>query len=504
MLPSRQIGELLRILDAFGKQTAKPITWRQSKVRELSEKFSSSTPESDERAWSKEIFGGDDHEDEYVRLRSKLKRKLVDQLFSLRLERGSALRKAMYHNYRTLFAIKTLLLLGGRSVAIWLVAPALERARKFELTMDQVELLSILRQHATLTGDKLKFAQYAAELNEVMKIRLAELRMSFLLQRVEIEAVGRAGPSDVLRKVASQSLPEAREIFDEFPTFVIGLGYFRLAATHAEVEEDHSSCVKITQGAENFLSRFAHQSSISFLGEFAIKRLASAVALFDLEQASEAMKLCERYYAYGVNSWFVWKGYEFKILMHTLRFEDAARVHTEVTSHDRYLAQSEQVRQRWTLYGHYVILAQSHERQIDSPALRRVVRSGIHQVPIFARDKAGYNISLLILRYLILLIEGDIDAIIGQSEALAQYLRRHLRGKRETALYSFIKTLSLLEKSGFQLESIRSRASRFVVQFSRKEREEIDEAQILPFSYMWRLIVEAAERLETRRHSPIP
>src|SRR5438105_14203317 len=106
------ISELTRIIYTFGNKRAKLLLAdkNKSKLRLLAGKFRESV-QRDEEAWAHEITGSGRHALPYLKLRSRLKVRLIDDLFHLEFQTGSALRKAVYRNYKLLFAIRTLLLL---------------------------------------------------------------------------------------------------------------------------------------------------------------------------------------------------------------------------------------------------------------------------------------------------------------------------------------------------------------------------------------------------------
>ncbi|GEM_PF-3531232 len=499
---AQHIRELTRIINTFGGQRAKYLFSQKrssSKLGRLASHFVSSS-EPNESKWAQELLAVQPASPSYVRLRSSLKRRLLDSLFHLQL-RGSVLRKAIYRNLKITFMVKTLLLLGGRRVAMWLIPSALERARVFELTSDRIEFLIILRQNAALNGDKRNFERYSQELEEVLRLRNAELRVSYLGQSIDVESVARAAVSETVEKIAHDAVIEVRGLFDSYPTFNIGLGYYRIATLLAEIRGEHERCIRLTEQADRFFAKYPHLRSPTFDGEFALKRLASAVSIRHISSAKEAVELCTKYYPKGLNNWFIWKGFEFQLCMQMLEFQNADIILNEVATHERFASQPEQVTQKWLLYGYYLFVVQGILNGVETPEMQRAMRAILRQVPIYAKDKAGYNISLLVIRYLVLLWQGDFNTITDQSEALSQYLRRHLRTRRESALFCFLKALLLLEKHAFRLSEVNSKAGKLITQFQEKERDEIDETQIIPFSFLWSLIQKGIEHSMERRHA---
>src|SRR5439155_22433711 len=115
----------------------------------------------------------------------------------------------------------------------------------------------------------------------------------------------------------------------------------------------------------------------------------------------------------------------------------------------------EQVREKWQLYGHYLTFLESESLEYHPTFERNPLARLVRDVPVYAKDKVGYNISLLILQYLILARTGNLGEIVRHADALSQYLRRHLKHTRSTQLYAFISALVLLEKYEFDVPKVR-------------------------------------------------
>jgi hypothetical protein len=486
----QQLRELQRIIGNFGSKSSKSLFSQKAKKSQLSQLAHKIADPGDrnEQAWASEICGTDAHDQTYLRLRSYLKRRLLGQLFHLDIRTGSEYRKAIYRSAQDVFCIRMLVMFGARNLGMWLIPRALERARKYELTQDHIELLILLRQDATINGYKKKFAHYAKELDRSVSLRSTEMTMQAMNGQISVEIVGKAQVSERAKVLAMAARPKAAVLFREHPTFNVGLSYYRIASLATESADDSRKLFQVCDEAEKFLDRFPHLNSPLYTGQFAVKRLSSAIAIQDFAGAREAVASCERSFPSTTNNWFIWKESEMHLLLHTQQWQDAAALHTRIVGHERFPVQPEQVRQKWTLLGNYVIFASGVQGIVVSAAQQRGLSHALQEVPIYKKDKVGYNASLFILQYLILASRGDYDGLIKKSEAIGKYVIRHLRDSRQTPLYGFLKTLVLLNKYDYDLERVRKRAHRFIEQFHRFGRETVDETQTLRFDMMWEWI----------------
>jgi hypothetical protein len=487
-----QLREIQRIISNFGDKSSKSLflpNKKNTQLRLLARKIASHEA-FEEQEWAKKICNTGENDQTYIRLRSQLNRRMVGLLFHLDIRKGAAIRKAIYNSARDMFCIRILVMFGARTVAMRYVPRALERARKYELTQDRIELLLFLRRDATLNGDCAKFAHCASELDEAEGIRAAEMKMQRMNEEISVELTVRVNPNEKVKALAILSVPEASVLFKRHQTFNIGLNYFRIATLASQIAEDSRKTLELCNQAEQFLNRFPRLVSPLYIGQFALTRMNSAFSEGHYETALTAKSACETAFPEGNNNWFIWKEIEFLICMHTNRFSNAMSIHHQIVHHARFPSQTEQVREKWTLFGHYVQLALWKELSIEASGRQKAFEKILSEVPIYKRDKAGYNASLLILQQLIYASASDKDGMIQKADALKRYISRNLRGRRDTRLYAFMKMLLILQKYDFNAEVILKRSKGYIEKFKYNDHKKIDETQTLPFSLMWEWIWE--------------
>ena len=469
---------------------------KQNSVTRLARKFADSE-QREEETWARDIFGEGSSSRSYVRLRSKLKLKTLSLLFDLDLQKGSELRRMMYANMRRVFMVRVLIMLGARRAAMSLVPAALARARKYELTSDTIELLRLARTHAAFEGNRLAFKKIDHELSAALRLRVAENQIASILERFYVESVGRSTVRPSLKRLTGASLDEATAVFEEFPTFNIGINYFRIATTVAEVESNFALSITLCKRASMFLKLHPHMQNKAFAGEFALKRLTAALSANDLVQGKSAVLECKQYFEPGGNNWFVMMEYEFLLYMHTQQFASASVCLEAVIAHGRFESQAEQVRQKWAIFQQYIVFMLLAKQSTKRKTLAKLIR----EVPIYSKDKAGYNISLIILQYLVLVELGKFDEVIVRSEALNQYLMRHLRTRKSGPLYAFLKSLVLLQRHDFNVQRASVYTKRYVQRFCTGYHS-VEESQVLPYPQMWDHIITGIERA-TVAHSKV-
>jgi hypothetical protein len=491
-MPSIQIdlSELIRIIRTNGNKQANSLFARKgkdTKIRQLARKFAFEK-NRDEHAWAHEIFQDSEYSTSYTWHRSQLRRELLDQIFHLDIRSGPERRKAMYRLRKSIFSIKTLLLFGARRTAMSMIPVAMKLAETFEMTSDRITMLEALTSNAALNGWKLKFERYDRELQSAMKLNVAEIQIISLNHRLDVETVGHARPTVHAQRLAETAPQEARQLFREFPTFNVGLAYYRIVVSSAQLLSDFGRGLTMCSDAVAFLSRFPKLNTTGIQGEFELYRLWMALSSRSFEDATEYTARCQKLFREGTNNWFIAREYEFLLQMHTKQWREAAELRELVTKQTRFASQPEQVRQKWELFGHYVALTSESGLKHIPPSKSNAFGKILREIPIYHHDEGGYNTSLFILQYLILVAQGDRKSLTERSEAIAKFVYRNYRGQHELQAYAFLRALLLLVQSEFNLKITKNRAKRYIEIFSSTTREKIDETQTLPFNLMWEWI----------------
>jgi hypothetical protein len=484
------LGELIRIIQSNGNKQSNSLFAIKEKdtiIRRLARKFAFEK-NRDEHAWALEICGESEHSTSYTWHRAQLRRELLDQVFHLEIRTGPQRRKATYKLLKSIFLIRTLLLFGARRTAIALVPAAMKIAKEYELTADRIHLLDTLCSNASLNGWRLKFERYSHELHEMTRLRLAEVEITALERQIDIENIGRARPSAFALRLAETAPHEALVLFREFPTFNIGIAYYRIATSAAQMTGDFKRGLTLHENAQEFLSRFPKLHTAGTKGEFELNRLSMALASGSFEAAAKIAAECQKLFLEGTNNWFIAQELTFILLMHTKQWPEAIHLHQHIVTQRRFPAQTDQVKQKWELFGHYAALIPEVGKTHSFVKKSNDFEKLLHDVPIYHQDKEGYNTSLFILQYLILASNRDIKALTEKSEAMAKFVYRNFRGLHNEKPYAFLKTLLILNNSDFDVKKAKIRAKRYIEVFSAQGSEKVDETQILPFEVMWDLI----------------
>ncbi|MDP4200292.1 MAG: hypothetical protein Q8922_10300 [Bacteroidota bacterium] len=493
------IGELLRIIKNYGDSTTQNL-FRKRGLQTRERRFVRSflklgAAHANDSEIARAVFGDsvNERDTDYVVLRSQIKKRLLSSMGHLQLRQGSPRRQAIYRTVRALFHVRVLLLLGARRTAMQILPRVLKECREFGLTQRAIECLEALAENASLTGNRAAYHRYDRELVALRQRADAESEAARLVQLNTLEFARRAFGFPGVERRARVSANRCKEIFEKFPSYDTGLAYYRMESSAFELERDHDAAIAITREADAFFAAYPLQNTPSVTGEFSLTRLISSFHASKLAEGLEAAETCEAIYPHGTNNWFYFKSYEFLLRMHSLEFDRARAVLDTVAANPRFHAQPDTVLERWLLYERYLQVAEGEvpwnpRRRGRDQTASELFRDFTRDIPIYRRDKAGYNIALLILHIYVLLATNRREEITMRTEAIPRYLQRHFRGRQTGATAGFLKSLILLDRCSFDLEAFREQGQSYLNQFLQpRAPSEIEDCQALPYPFLWKL-----------------
>lgn len=451
------------------------------------------------------LYGEQELSPRYRTLKARLQKKLLHSLFFLNLnpQTHSEQNIAYYQTAKQTFWAKILLRFSARNLGIKMALTALERSEKYNFTSNKLELLELLRSHHTLLGDRKGFEKYNQRLRETLKLYEAELRSTELHDRLSIEFIHRGTSKQELLELSNEASKTLQELLQHSNSYVLMLNYFRIEVIARAVQQEFDAALEICDKADAYLQTHQHLSTPMRRAEFMLHKLECILHIRDFEQGVLLAQECLKILPEGFNNWFAFMENFFLLQMHTKHFVEAFHTYQLVIRHPRLQAQPEHRIEKWKvfeLYLSYALNLTGHQELAGRSAGTFNLRKFLRNVPSYAKDKQGFNVSILIMHILYLLDNGDLSSIISRMEALKSYQWRYLRSASSTQTAIFFRLLSLMEICGFDPKRLREQSQRDYKRLLQSQIyfSEISEGlQILPFDWLWTQVLEKLERISS-------
>jgi hypothetical protein len=455
---------------------------------------------SDDLSAALAVFGEPDSSVRFRAFRARFRERLLNSLFFLELtsSRHGALGVDLYRLHKQVFWVHLLAMFGARNSAVAFCKKALKTARFYHQTLIEVDMMDFLCRHYWLQGHPKLHSRLSAKLDKKLATLQAEQSLSRMYQTLSMAYVKSAVPREVSNQIAIYN-ERASELASRFQTYNTTQDSIRIQILYNQVSGNYFKTLEVCDIAERYFKEHDHLTPVTRYGELEMHRLESYLYLRDYEHGSQSALKCASYFPVGRNNWFTYMEYYFLLAMHTLRFERAIQIYTEVTSHPRFTLQRDALRERWRVFQICLNYANRATRAPGQQQVEIDVDHLLQTVPIYTKDKQGYNVPILVMHILLLLERGDLDAITQRMEALKTYRSRYLRAKTNKHSALFFKLLMIMEANSFNYEEISKKGAKYYEQLRTlpSAYTEVHEGvQILSYAWLWERVLERLEIMQ--------
>lgn len=212
----------------------------------------------------------------------------------------------------------------------------------------------------------------------------------------------------------------------------------------------------------------------------------------------------------GMLHWNSTYSYYFTLEMLTKNYQAAADILVKIATTKEINKLDDMWLQQWRIRSAYIhFLAKIDYVDLMVLGRRRVpnfkLGKFLNDVPLYAKDKRGLNISILIAQVLILLADKKWDKIYDRMESLSQYSYRHFKNDSAVRSNCFIRMLLSLAKADFNPKRAQRYAQKYVDRLSTTEmnlNEYSTEIEIIPYEDLWQIILGLTEGKKHIRKRP--
>jgi len=475
-----------------------------SQIWELYEGLASGKFQEEEET-AQYFFGDTEHQKAYFgRLKRKLQDRLTDLLFLIDINEPhyTSTQKAAYACYKDLTAAKILIGRGQRRLAVPLMEKVFKKARTFELTEITLETSRFLRTHyGTIEGKPQKFEEYNGYVHNYEKLLHAEMLAEEYYSRIAANFTkSRSTKVNVINE-ASEYAQKLRELIKTRKSYRLYLLSYLVFVLQHEIANDYDKTLATCREALDFLEK-QNTNTITSSGKYAFlyKMLASHIQLQNFTDgeatAHEILAITQE----GSTNWYIALDYYLILAFHSGQFQKAYRIYHQAADHPNFEKQYESHYETWRIYEaflHYLISIGKVQPGSDDPHRKFRTSKFLNEVPIYAKDKRGHNISILILQVLLLLQEERYPEIVDRIEPLKTYNERYLRKDDSTFRSNcFIKMLLELPKNAFHKAAVLRKAQRYRKRLSEvplNVANQSSEVEIIPYEMLWDMILESLD-----------
>ncbi len=453
---------------------------------------------SDEEA-SRDLYGKELGDKTFEMLKSRAKDQLVNMIFQLDTEKSfkSSYDKAYYSVCKNLMSGAILLLRNRRNSAKTQLIAAEKTAEEFHFFDLQLTALRLLRSFVSFEGNRRAFENYNQKIQIAFEKLKAEFRAEELDRQLVLQIVGSLENNESWQDQVRHSYFELQKIVKEFDTYTTRTNMYRVGLRYYDSINDYRNSIRLATECEQYLYDHPHLIQKVRLGEMSLNKLYAALHLRDYDNGSKYADECMNFFNAGTINWLIFLEYYFLLALHTGNNSKAKEIYGQVVNHKSFASYPPQNKEKWKIFEAFLVYADPEQNQKGK---RFNVARFINEVPIFSKDKAGYNFSIIVAQVLLSLKIGDYSGIVNKAEALKLYTARYIRKEKNPRSYYFMKMIQVMIRYDFDPVKTEQIAQKFFVKLQESqlgEQSELETLEVIPYDQLWPQVIEMLERNKT-------
>lgn len=396
-------------------------------------------------------------------------------------------RTAYQDCYKDFSTYKMLLMQGMRTAAIEIAQRLIPRLKKMEIhSLWHLVAQDLLFHYSNIDPDVPLMKKYRKMADKQLAIVQAESMIRNHLSRVGYLCNTRDSftPAMVteIKAAAAQVEPLLRLDSNHLNRLIYNIIVARYAVLY-----DNENIIKYCEEAlASFPESYPNSRSSRFL--FMHNKTLALAALGKLEEAKELAKETSQITLVGSFNWHLAFIKRIIICFHTGAYQEAYELYK---AHKQQKKPHKAANEYWKIiqgYLHFLINAEKIEPYHKE---RFSLAKFLNDMPVHSRDKAGQNISILIIQILIQMQRDQFGQVIDRIDSLREYARTYTRNPETKRANLFINMIIKMESAHFHRSRTESKTQKLL--------EKLDATPIkfgqnlaieaIPYSVLWQEIL---------------
>lgn len=476
---------------------------KNSKLQEFYEGVLKNAFKTDADA-SAALYEGEVTSSKYRKLKSDLWDRLLESVPLINLDQNQAsdYQKAYYNCHKEWLTVRLLMGQNANTAAMKLATRLLRQAEKFEFTLLCMDIAAYLRiQYALRESNDQKFLKANEQFTRFKEIYDAESLAEELYTQLTASYVNNRSAQSKVNEKAVAYYDQVKEKLDQYATYRLHLYGNLLSMIRFTSLNDYPKVLENCDKAIAFFKSKPYEAR-GPLQIFYYQRLVCNIQLRQFEAGKESAQYCMELMEEGGFNWFKYMELYFQLSMHTGRYEEGARILHSTLKNSRFEFLPDNAKEIWRIYESYVYyLGLLDKVKLPSGYVFKLAKF-VNETPIFSRDKSGLNISIIVIRFLILLQERKYDKVLDEVETIDRYTYRHLRGKNTRRSYLFIRLLIQIPLGAFDKGLIYDKAQRYLKRLKAlplNTANQTHEIEVLPYEDLWQFALGSLNTTNIKR-----
>ena len=496
ILDMEGLDDLLQLITLEGQKMYPLIAWPvQSKEKVTKEQtlfcgLQAGTFQTDDQA-AQAIYGTDAKNKRYIALKARGKQKIMNHLFFLDFEKaGSHPANAPEHKcLKLLHFAKVLRKKGSLELAERSASKLVELATKAGFNPLVVYGLEELQYIYAQQHQPSRYRKITEKLHHYRQLLQYEHAANDLYLDIKLRLNHSVKQRQALVPEVAAAVERLRQLWQLTQSFNVFEQYYILRLWYLELINNFEEIIQLADEADG-LCREGLIYEQCFDHHF--NRYMKVHAYLRTKQYETGLQHAEAYletFNASDRNWFVFMENYVLLALHVKNYELTQHLLANVLLNPHQQKLPSLAQARWTLYRAYLYFLLPPEKadaKFDFHAL-------VSQLPHYRKDKAGFNVAILILQFLYFLQKNDLDSLLYRVEALSVYMAKYLQSpfsERVRTLFKLFRAVT----SNYHLS--RGQMRRRCDYLSEKLAslptvgDAYAEVEIIPYEHVWELCLQ--------------
>ncbi len=456
---------------------------------------------SDDDSAFQSLYESENERNSFYKLKFDLREKLKQTILYLPIPNVGHLnvrqRKAYAECNRAIALVNILSLHRAFRAMEQVSAKALKLATKYEFTTEQLSLSRSLRNLQVGAGyDKNRFDELSVLIQQASKLISIEMLVEASYMQLSALYWGKRPPQDEVVEFTGRVLAELDPVVNSSERLTLRiyfmLDYLRMA--NALARKDFAGALKIGHQGLDRINNYSYFNGIAYR-TIALQVIMCHTQLKQYQEAAALISAASRAVVPNTFNDLQLRQLEVVNSFHALDFSHAAEVYRKVTQHSSFRKYSSDIREFWLLLDAWLWVLGQHEEQTTASIFK--VGKLSNQLNLLSRDRAGLNIPIVVVKFLLLTKMEKDEEVDKLAEFVMQYRYRYVMEDYNKRSKVFLDMLILLPQNNFRTAMVKKAAVPYLKKLGELPIEvtgQDHDIEIAPYEIAWEIVMRALEK----------
>ncbi len=444
---------------------------------------------SDDEA-SKLIYGAKSDDDRFRMLKSRLKQKLLNHMFFLDFTDNNQKASNQFEQecIQQLHQAKMLLFTGEYRIAKSLVLKALTTAERCEFTKYIINCLEDLVRIYSENCQPHLFDDVVARLKETREIYKTEEEAREHFYYIKMMVIKSVNSRKKNLENAAESIIKLEKLYSQTKSYNIFEYLFQLTLLHKELTGDYQGIITLLKEVER--KKFKGNPLNENRLESSQIILSMAFAYFKAWDFEKGIAFIEKnidLFEEASGEWYSLQETYFLLAIFSKKYKTANKIIDSVFENKAFEKLYNDEKDKWKLFNAYFNLIHSGKFFIRNANYATM----LGKIPIYDKDKEGFNAAIIILQFMYFLEQGQLDELTKRRNELKGFMANHFKENFSYRSRTIYKLLNIVVENKLDLKKIQFK-SRYLIKKLNENQivgNAYTEMEIVPYEHLWDLII---------------